>query len=480
MAAGKGRRMRNNVIHKVCFQVAGVPAIHRALDAYNRLGITRNVVVVGELAGQVVETVGRKFRNAVFAYQPEALGTGDATRCGLEALSDTAEDARILVVAGDKILNNSILARLLEDFENSNADLAFLVSPAAHGATSAGRVLFAADRPAAIVEMADIRLRAARRELQRFLEETPDGDVPPEELQSLLAQRAGAAVSLQNVLGTIDPDFDRSRLSLLERLSRLSTSFDIGSDTVIAPETAEQAEFFNESVYLIKKSALEYGLGRMHSDNAQGEFYLTDAVNAVLQATDGDAPRYRVCHTASRTPYEVMSYNDPEELLRIEDHFHGERRQTIDDLRTRLGGETVRTVSEWLNRFPADGSVPEATAASLAEFYGNEPELLAEKCAAYRRVLEHFGREFGLDREAIIVRSPGRINIMGRHIDWQGGRCNLMAVNQEAIMVVAPRSDDLIEARNVDPDQFPNASISIGPAGQPARLGQLAESDRLG
>lgn len=462
MAAGKGRRMRNNVIHKVCFQVAGVPAIHRALDAYNRLGISRNVVVVGELAGQVVETVGRKFGNAVFAYQPEARGTGDAARCGMEALSDTAEDARVLVAAGDKILNNSILAKLFEDFERTDADLAFVVSPSAHGASSAGRVLFAADRPSAIVEMADIRLRTARRELQRFLEGRPDGDVPLEELQSALAHRAGESVNLDTLFGNTDFSVHQSRQSLLERLSRLPTSFDIGSNVVVSPDAAEQAEFFNESVYLVKRSVLEYGLGRMHSDNAQGEFYLTDAVNAVLQATDGDAPRYRVCHTPSRTPHEVMSYNDPEELLRIEDYFHGERRQTIDDLRERLGDHTVRPVSDWLHRFPADEGIPEATASRLKEFYGDDPILLAEKCAAFRAALEHFGREFGFDRSAIVVRSPGRINIMGRHIDWQGGRCNLMAVNQEVIMVVAPRSDDQIEARNVDSDQFPNASISIG------------------
>jgi N-acetylgalactosamine kinase len=51
---------------------------------------------------------------------------------------------------------------------------------------------------------------------------------------------------------------------------------------------------------------------------------------------------------------------------------------------------------------------------------------------------------------------------MGRHIDYQGGRCNLMAVNQEVIMVVSPRDDDRIEVRNVRPDLFSDASISLG------------------
>ncbi len=87
LAAGKGRRMRNRYMHKVCFDIAGVPTIVRALDTYNRLGVLQNVIVVGEMAGQVVETVGERFSNVVFAYQPDALGTGDAARCGLQALA---------------------------------------------------------------------------------------------------------------------------------------------------------------------------------------------------------------------------------------------------------------------------------------------------------------------------------------------------------------------------------------------------------
>src|SRR3954468_8736448 len=112
LAGGKGSRMRSRDRHKVCFEVAGVPAIVRAIDAYNRLGVVQNVVVVGDLAGQVVETVGSRFANVVFAYQPQARGTGDAARCGLQALNGVDERARVLVVAGDKIIESATLARL--------------------------------------------------------------------------------------------------------------------------------------------------------------------------------------------------------------------------------------------------------------------------------------------------------------------------------------------------------------------------------
>src|SRR5260370_33191818 len=85
LAGGKGRRMRTRDKHKVCFEIADVPAIVRAIDAYNRLGVSQNVVVVGELAGQVVETVGRRFSNVVLAYQTGAVGSSDGARLGITA-----------------------------------------------------------------------------------------------------------------------------------------------------------------------------------------------------------------------------------------------------------------------------------------------------------------------------------------------------------------------------------------------------------
>src|SRR5262249_24463504 len=121
LAGGKGRRMRSRDRHKVCFEISGIPAIVRAIDAYNRLGVVQNVVGGGALAGQVMETVGRRFSNVVFVYQPEARGTGDAARCGLQALTAVDDRARLLVVAGDKLIETATLARLLGHLERTAA-----------------------------------------------------------------------------------------------------------------------------------------------------------------------------------------------------------------------------------------------------------------------------------------------------------------------------------------------------------------------
>ena len=69
LAGGKGTRMRSANLHKVCFPIDGRPAINRALDTYKSCGISHHIVVVGAMAGQVIETVGKEHEGAIFAYQ---------------------------------------------------------------------------------------------------------------------------------------------------------------------------------------------------------------------------------------------------------------------------------------------------------------------------------------------------------------------------------------------------------------------------
>ena len=98
LAAGKGSRMGSSTTHKVCFPVDGTPAILRALDVYRECGIRQNLVVVGTLAEQVIDTVGKAFPNTVFAYQPDANGTAGAIRAALNATPSMREDADIFIV----------------------------------------------------------------------------------------------------------------------------------------------------------------------------------------------------------------------------------------------------------------------------------------------------------------------------------------------------------------------------------------------
>jgi hypothetical protein len=65
-----------------------------------------------------------------------------------------------------------------------------------------------------------------------------------------------------------------------------------------------RSRFVNESIYLVRKGALRYGLDHMTTDNAQGEEYLTDAIGAILSAHSDDGPRYRCTFLATERPGE--------------------------------------------------------------------------------------------------------------------------------------------------------------------------------
>ncbi len=74
--------------------------------------------------------------------------------------------------------------------------------------------------------------------------------------------------------------------------------------------------------------------------------------------------------------------------------------------------------------------------------------------------LQLFGGSCGMDRETLVIRSSGRVNILGTHIDHRGGSVNPVAVNH-LWLVVSPRDDDLVIARNVESDSFSNERFRI-------------------
>ena len=54
LCAGKGTRMKDTSTHKVCYEIAGIPAIVRSIDNFKKAGINRFVVVVGSQADKVM------------------------------------------------------------------------------------------------------------------------------------------------------------------------------------------------------------------------------------------------------------------------------------------------------------------------------------------------------------------------------------------------------------------------------------------
>jgi N-acetylgalactosamine kinase len=117
----------------------------------------------------------------------------------------------------------------------------------------------------------------------------------------------------------------------------------------------------------------------------------------------------------------------------------------------------TRKASEWLKLL----SEPDADVRNrFARIYGEDVDSLEEWIGWYGDVVRRFCELYGQDRQVIIVRAPGRINLIGMHVDHRGGHVNSIA-SREVIMVVEGREDDRLVLHNTD-ERFEPCSFTIG------------------
>lgn len=108
---------------KVLCPVVGRAMIHFVIDALERAGIHRQIVVVGYEADAVKrELESRENHNIEFALQAEQLGTGHAVQCCREQLEQ--QDGPTIVVAGDSpLIQSDSLKTLLDHFNRTQPAL---------------------------------------------------------------------------------------------------------------------------------------------------------------------------------------------------------------------------------------------------------------------------------------------------------------------------------------------------------------------
>jgi len=123
LAAGKGTRMQSANLHKVCFPIDGIAAINRSLETYNDCGISYHIIVVGAMAQQVMDTVAAE--NVIYAYQAEQLGTAHAARQGAKVLRALDDQAEVLIVAGDRLIEPQVLEQFFDLFYSQECDLTY-------------------------------------------------------------------------------------------------------------------------------------------------------------------------------------------------------------------------------------------------------------------------------------------------------------------------------------------------------------------
>lgn len=432
LAAGRGTRMGATHLPKVCFPVAGVPAIARAVESYLQCGIQTHCVVVGAGAESIMQVLKHLPGQRLYAYQPEPHGTGHATRIAIDLLRSLGYTGDVLVVAGDKVIEEPFLARLIDTFYATRSDLAFATGNV-DDFPSSGRVVRDAEgKICAIVEVFDL----ARAQLLKALRHS--APLSPKQARHIVEKFFPQEKKAQHALGTLWEAIQRGETLTAERIPVIEGVRAGGS--LVPLRRLEQAQEVNLSIYLFRAPVLYEALARLTADNAQGEEYLTDII-AIL------AEQGVVIHTVPVAyPQETIAFNTPQELQAIEQYLLSKRTATVQE--PPLG---TRPVSQWLRAFETRDP---ALLGHLRHTYGDDPTLIESKRQRILCLLSQHLQRFG-DQPVVIARAPGRVNIMGRHIDHQGGHVNMVAIDRDLHVVVGLRADRLAYLQNLRPDAFP-------------------------
>ena len=468
LCAGKGSRMRSKNLHKVCFPIAGKPAVNRLLDQLETAGIREHVVVVGEKGRQVAREIAEVRDNTAFVYQINQNGTGNAAKQAAYLLRAQGYTGDVLIVPGDKMFEDSALERLLRTHRDTGADVSMMVADKRWWPDSGRVVHDRRRRPVDIVEKRDVQQMILSGRLLECasgkgrmtageIHEVIRGEIPSESkarlmFPDLLDYLAHNDAVTPEELDTLIPASGREYI----------VPGKDGNIRLSGEELERETPVVNAFVYLISAEALYRSIFSLKTENAQKEEYLTDVIRMLARDTERE---WKIIPVPVRDEFEVMSFNNPEELLRIEEHYTAresalsQRDRSCERIEAGLRERAVRPVTEWVRILEEFG--PEVRAV-FRKTYGDRADLLAERREAYLEALQKFIRVYGAHQPVVISRSPGRVNLMGRHVEHRGGFTNYMAISREVILVAGVREDDVIELHNVDSASFRPRSISIG------------------
>ena len=234
----------------------------------------------------------------------------------------------------------------------------------------------------------------------------------------------------------------------------------IGQETYTGEQIERQSRHVNESLYIFAPDVLAAGLAQLTAPPGQKEEYITDVINLlVADRHEGGRRQVNVRTVDLASSNMIMGFNTPDQLLAIEEQVSrgrasGRRKRPVD----RLGRRRAKPVREWIRLFTDQSRSLERR---LRAIYGGDEEVLKERTRAYVSALRLFTRRYDVEKRAIIARAPGTVNLMGRHVDNQGGWINLMTINKEVIVVASPRDDDRIHIVNTDAKAFPEHQFAI-------------------
>jgi galactokinase len=103
---------------------------------------------------------------------------------------------------------------------------------------------------------------------------------------------------------------------------------------------------------------------------------------------------------------------------------------------------------------------------SLQDIYGDDDALLAAQSMRYAEAKRHFVERFDA-APAVFLRTPGRINLIGEHTDYNGGFVLPVALDRDVLLLYHPRRDGHVRAANVEAGHLPFSFVlsrDIAPA----------------
>lgn len=394
LCAGKGTRMNDDSKNKVCFDCAGVPVIKRIINNMRQGGISLFVLVVGHLSETVMGCLDGE-PGIVYTYQKEQKGTGHAALCGLKALKDIGYTGSAVISMGDKIIAPNVIRDLIARPEGA----VWGVQPVQnnyHG----GRVVVKDGKPCGVVELPDaVLMSLAGKDESEYKEEISKYRLNEKKAAKILKSAA------------------QRKPNSSKRLS----------GTVFSAKEILDSPYANAGLYCLNVDKAITALNSCTPQNAQGEIYLTDALEWF--ASNDSVAIYEV-----KSAEDMLTFSTKPELRRMSLHF-------------------MKTASA----LAADMDAGRYDSVFTA-LYGN-----TNQKQRYIALLERFTEIYG-DKKVLLTRAPGRVNLMGRHIDHRGGGINVMAIDRDTVFVVSPREDDTIRLSNMD-GAYPDRTFTIGSLG---------------
>ena len=102
---------------------------------------------------------------------------------------------------------------------------------------------------------------------------------------------------------------------------------------------------------------------------------------------------------------------------------------------------------------------------SLSSVYDDDDDVASYE-TKYKELEDMFQTTYNSKKPDFYIRAPGRVNLIGEHIDYEGYSVLPMAIGREVIMavsVVVSGGDDNISLTNVNSSKFTSTTIPIDP-----------------